>query len=128
MQCPHCSTALKLEGEFFHSDCELDGTASVTGSVTITLNCAECSEELGEYDIELEQDIENFSVDHDEDDDHELIAELDDEAFDEHVDDAGVAYPGATATIKVSCSCGSEIHYLWRNYDSPADIMKELGY
>jgi len=125
MLCPNCAKELVLDGEFYHSDVELDGIAGVEGAVTITLFCEDCMHELGEYDIELELDITDFTVDHDDEEEHELSVELDDEAFvttmvnkDKHV--------GASASVNVSCSCGKSISYVWENYDSPSEVITAL--
>lgn len=125
MNCPNCDAELKLEGEFLHSGIDLD-IDTAAGSVTIIFTCAACIYELGEYDFELEQDISDFAQHHEDEEDHELSVDLGDEAYDEHVDDKGTVYPGAVATVKVSCICGGHVEYQWSNYDDPVEVMKEL--
>jgi hypothetical protein len=105
MLCPQCNKELKFEGEFYSSIAELNSSGEIEGEVCITLSCAECNEELGEYTIELELDITNFSEDHEDENEH----------------------PGASATVHVSCICGKSISYAWSNYDEPEDVYKELG-
>jgi len=128
MLCPQCNKELKFEGEFYSSIAELNSSGEIEGEVCITLSCAECNEELGEYTIELELDITNFSEDHEDENEHDLTVDLEDESFEEYVDtDTQLQHPGASATVHVSCICGKSISYAWSNYDEPEDVYKELG-
>ena len=97
-----------------------------TGTVTITVCCEDCLHELGEYHIELEQDITEWAEAHEDEDEHELSVDLDDEAF-ATTDVGKIQHVGACATVKVSCSCGSEVQYLWSDYESPYEIMKWIN-
>lgn len=126
MLCPNCFKQLVMDGDVYHSDVELDGISGVTGTVTITVVCDDCVHELGEYGIELEIDITNFSVDHEDEEEHWLSVELDDEAF-AATDVHKVKHVGASATVKVSCSCGKLVEYSWENYKSPDEIMKWIN-
>lgn len=127
MLCPNCGKELVLDGEFYHSDVELDGTAGVEGTVTITLFCQDCMHELGEYDVELELDITDFTVDHNDEEEHELLVELDDEAFVTTLMEDKVKHVGASASVNISCSCGKLVSYVWENYDSPAEVITALN-
>lgn len=128
MLCPSCSNELALDGEFYNSSIDLDGISAAVGTVTITVVCKDCMHEFGEYDLELELDITEWAEAHSDEEEHELSVELDDESFDEYKNpNNGLLYPGATATVKVSCSCGSEIQYIWSNYEEPSAIMTELN-
>jgi len=125
MQCPNCKSELKLEGDFYSSQVDIDVT-DVTGEVVITFICAECSGELGEYPFELELDIADFAAEHEDEEEHELSVEVSDESFDKHTDDKGAIYPGASAAIRVSCICGKFVDYLWRDYETMEEISKEF--
>lgn len=127
MNCPHCNEELKLSGETRKANIELRNNASINGSVTIVLICAECFEELGEYDIELELDITDFSRDHEDEVKHKLTIELLGECFDAHSDDDGIVYPGASAAINVSCICGVSVEYSWSNYAYTDDVIRKLN-
>jgi len=127
MLCPNCKEELKLEGDFYSSIVEYDGAYAVEGEVVITFVCAACNVELGEYSFELELDVEGFATNHDDEEEHELTAEVLDEYFDEHVNKVtGAVTPGATATVKVSCICGKSAEYQWHNYETIEEIAKEF--
>jgi len=125
MICPNCKSELKLEGDFYSSQVDIDVT-DVTGEVVITFVCAECSVDLGEYSFELELDIAGFAESHSDEEEHELSASISDESFDEYTDDKGIVYPGASAAVRVSCICGKSVEYQWTNYETIEEISKEF--
>jgi len=126
MQCPNCHEELKVEGDFYSSQVDIDLT-DVTGEVVITFICAECSIDLGEYSFDLELDVADFIADHEDEETHELSVEVSDESFDEHVNkETGVVTPGASATVKVSCICGKFVEYQWTDYETIEEISKEF--
>lgn len=125
MNCPHCNETLEFDGDFNDSIAELSGTEEVVGLVEITLICDSCYENLGEYQFELEQDITDFTADHEDEEEHELSVELSNEAFEDTITN-GVLYLGACAAVNVSCICGKSVSYQWSHYEKATDVMKEL--
>lgn len=125
MLCPHCNEELLFDGELYDSIIELDGPELYEVSVTITLICKSCYEELGEYQFDIEQDITDFSADHDDENEHELSVEIGSESFESTITD-GIVYLGVHATITVNCICGESASYQCSAHETATSIMKEL--
>jgi len=107
MICPNCKEELKLEGDFYSSQVDLDTNSEVDGEVVITFTCAECDSDLGEYSFDLELDIADFAAEHEDEEEHELSVDISDESYDEYVNkETGAVSPGASAAVRVSCVCG----------------------
>ena len=124
MECPHCNEELEFNGDFYDSEADLYHN-EVTGSVTITLVCANCFNDLGEYEFELTIDIDDFIEFHNDAVDHDVHVELSEECFETTVDN-NTLYLGATAVVTISCICGAVTNYVYSQFELASEIMEEL--
>lgn len=121
MRCPDCSKFVSQETGEPETDLTLEDTrdpenkdpqmVQVTGTVRLTLNCADCGTELKEGTFEFDEEVE-VPVEH-LGDDHELEVDSNDGEGTERQDGKDGTpsryrrtYYGVHVTAQVTCSCG----------------------
>lgn len=141
MRCPDCCKFVSLDTDVDPEvDLEVDDTTGeITGTVRIVNACQDCGNELAEatFDVDVEfPEAEDHKKDHADDDmvqegldSHELELE---EAEVERTDGSegkgrGTrTFYGASATLKVKCSCGTQWAKEWSD-KVQASHMDELN-
>jgi hypothetical protein len=121
MKCPHCKVNLVLNGEFEDADVDFVSYSDVSGTVKFTLFCKSCTEELGEYEFEVEQDVSDFTDNHDEEVEHELSVEIINVRFVRSVD-----HVGFDCVIRLSCSCGEGTDFEYEDSIREIEVTNEL--
>lgn len=124
MQCPHCEEELTIvDGEIEVANVELESPDEVHGAILMTLKCTSCMEDLMEYEVEINQDIDDFEETHPS---HELSITLHDESFVIHKSNGHVSI-GASGTIRVVCEeCSVHADYEWSDYTALNDVLEEM--
>lgn len=126
MNCPNCEEELLVDGEFEDSSVELDTTTEVVGTITCNLYCIKCTENLMEHELDIEQDITDFTAEHDDERYHELEAKIAGERFTVHTSTDGTKFVGASATLSVHCTCGRIAEYEWSDYEALSEVLEMI--
>lgn len=126
MNCPHCETELKLDGEFYGADVDFTDPSTVDGEITFTFACKACGEELGEYEFEIELDVSSFTDAHEEEDQHSLSIELLNEKFVTTMSTNLTRSVGYECLIRVSCSCGETADFEYEDSARQDEVTNEL--
>jgi hypothetical protein len=137
MRCPDCNKFVGLEmadPEVESIEVSEDGT--VTATVHIVRNCAECGTELKSADLEMECEVDVSGHDGSEEEEgeskgkveHELsVEETGIEAIEEGGGRYQKSYFGAKVTFELSCSCDPSWHVQGEVEDKvAASEMEEL--
>jgi hypothetical protein len=121
MNCPHCKVNLVLDGELDDADVDFSDYSRVEGVARFTLFCKSCTEELGEYEFEVELDISDFTDNHDEEAEHELEAEIINVRFIRSVN-----HLGFDCVIRLSCSCGEGTDFEYEDSIREIEVTNDL--
>lgn len=118
MRCPDCNKFVSNEQGEPELDLSVtqgdDGEAELSGSVRLTLNCADCGSELAEANPDIEETVQ---MEHNEGCEGGDLSVEDESA--EAVDRYDAAknprysrhYYGAEITCTIKCSCGAEVEH-----------------
>jgi len=110
MRCPDCSKMVSMEfgDPYLVQELNLDG-ASVTCTVRIVRTCAECSTELKEAYLELEDELSPDVLKDHEGEGHEV--EIEENGI-EPIEESGTRYAksffGAEVSYTLTCTCDKD--------------------
>ena len=120
MKCRECKNDVVLDGELENAEVDFSDFSSVEGTVSFTLFCNSCTEELSVYEFELELDVSDFTDNHDDEAEHELEAEIINVQFKRSNTSLGF-----DCIIRLSCSCGETTDFEYEDSIRVNDLGDE---